>query len=174
MATEIYQTKWEATNGSKASDLWCALISKSGEEGCLRILERCREEIRLGHLWPPTAVEAEMMLNTRSRSESQQAFLRWELGEPRGRAEKWVSQKYSWHLRRVAAGKEFFEYEKNLKLADELERHGKLRLAEEELAMLPAHSSVSISDKAREEYARSGKTHAFTDRINALRGMKRG
>lgn len=162
-----------STNGSRANALWYALISKSGEQGCLRILERCRDQIRHGREWPPTAVEAEIMLNTRSQSEAQQAFLRWELGEPQGRAEHWVNQKYSWNLKRVASGKEFFEYEKHLKLADELERHGKLQLAEEELAMLPTHSSVSISDKAREDYARSGRSHAFTERINALRGIKR-
>jgi len=170
---EIYQSKWVATNGSRASELWYALISKSGERGCLRILERCRDDIRHGREWPPTVVEAELMLNTRSKSEAQQAFMRWEVGEPQGRAEKWVNQKYSWNLKRAAAGKEFFEYEKHLRLADELERHGKLQLAEEELAMLPVNSTVHITDIEREEYARSGKTHAFTDRINALRRMKR-
>ncbi|HDM8198694.1 TPA: hypothetical protein P0E36_004878 [Vibrio harveyi] len=63
-----------------------------------------------------------------------------------------------------------------LRQADDLERAGSLRPRDEQIKQLTRHSSVSMTDKAREDFATSGKKHRFSDRIAALvkQGKPRG
>lgn len=137
------------------------------------MIDLCLDELREGREWPPTVAKAQIMLSTRSRTEIQQAFRRWESGTPQGRPERWVFQRFSWNLKRVDAGKELGEFAKQLKRADELERANQLQLDEETLAMLPVHSSVSMTDRLREDFSRSGKAHAFSDRIKRMMKEKK-
>ena len=168
----IYENRWGATNGVSPNAHWKSFISRIGWESCKRIINRCREQLRDGNRFPPTLGEVEAMLFTRSRYEYEQAFARFQSKKPEGNAERWVYEKCGWNLKRVAAGRELQEFTRYLKQADNLELRGELVLPGEELLRLPKHSSVSVTDKVREEYAQSGRKHRLSERIKQIRSMR--
>ena len=132
----------------------------------------CRERLSDGDKFPPALGEFAALVDIRTKKELERAFIRFEANQPEGRAEKHVISSTGWNLKRAAANKQFGEFAKYLRVADELELKGELRDEGEVLKALPVHSSVSLTDREREEVSRSGKKHRFSDRIAALVNQK--
>ncbi|MEZ9372137.1 hypothetical protein AB4235_05585 [Vibrio cyclitrophicus] len=133
-----------------------------------RVFSICHERLSRENPYPPELGELSALLVSRTKAEIEAAFLRWSIKQPEGKAEKWVFEKCTWNLKRVRAGQELIEFTKHLKQADELEAANRLVLPEDDLLALPVNSAVSLTDKKREEFTRSGKKSRFSDRINKL------
>ncbi|ELA9557232.1 hypothetical protein QTG58_001906 [Vibrio parahaemolyticus] len=152
---------------------WGNFLSTLNDLQLNRILAICFDRLSNGNRFPPSLGELMTQINQRTEAEYREAYDRFLNRAPMGRAEKWVAQNCDWDLKRARAGGELELFIKYLRDADAKERAGRLRLAEDELKALPVHSRVSVSDKVREEYRRSGEQHEFSDRIDQLRAMKR-
>lgn len=166
--TEIYGDLWKIKQGDEPSPRWIALIGTLDATRMDRVFSICHERLSRENPYPPELGELSALLVNRTKAEIEAAFLRWSIKQPQGRAEKWVYGKHTWNLKRVRSGQELVEFTKHLKQADELEDAGKLVLPEEDLLALPEHSAVSLTDRKREEFARSGKRNPFSDRISKL------
>ncbi|KFA99448.1 hypothetical protein [Vibrio sp. ER1A] len=155
-------------NGRDPSREWDNFIAPLSLTDLERLFLICRERLAQEVKFPPSLGEFIALVNSRTKSEYQRAYARYLARTPEGRAETWVMANCSFNLRRTPANKVQEEYCKYLQQADELERNNQLELPGEELIALPVHSAVSITDQKREEFARSGKKHRFSDRIANL------
>ena len=170
---QIYGRMWVTMNGEQPSNEWIEFIGALDIKNLERAFLICRERLAKEIKFPPSLGEFTVLINVRTLSEIDQAFARWIAKKPQGAAEQWVFDKCTWNLKRVRSGYELVEFTKYIKQADELERNGDLGSQEDELLALPIHSSVSLTDRKREEFAKSGKRHAFSERIEKLRKAKK-
>ncbi|MGB2147536.1 MAG: hypothetical protein ACPHZ7_11300 [Vibrio toranzoniae] len=155
-------------NGNEPSDEWASFITSLDRMGLERAFLICRDRLSREIKFPPSLGEFMVLINARTQPEVEQAFARWTAKAPQGRAEQWVFDRCTWNLKRARSGYELVEFSKYIKQADELERNGNLVLPEDDLLALPVNSAVSLTDKKREEFTRSGKKSRFSDRINKL------
>lgn len=169
----MYGKTWVTMNGAVITKAWGNFLSTLNDLQLNRILAICFDRLSNGNRFPPSLGELMTQINQRTEAEYREAYDRFLNRAPMGRAEKWVAQNCDWDLKRARAGGELELFIKYLRDADAKERAGRLRLAEDELKAIPVHSRVSVSDKVREEYRRSGERHEFSDRIDQLRAMKR-
>ncbi|MEZ9681939.1 hypothetical protein AB4306_18480 [Vibrio splendidus] len=155
-------------NGEQPSTEWANFLISLTAKQTNRMINICRERLSEGDRFPPTLGEFAALVDLRTKKELERAFVRFEANQPEGRAEKHVVASTGWNLKRATASKQFGEFVKYLRVADELELKGELREEGEVLKALPVHSAVSIADQQREEFNRSGKKHKFSDRIAGL------
>lgn len=170
----LYGKLWVSIHGAEPSEEWIRFLNGLGELQINRMFVICHSRLFNGVVFPPVLGEFITAVDQRTKTEVEEAYSRFLSKTPQGRAEKWVISNADWNLRRATAGTELDIYTKYLRQADELEKRGNLILAEEELRALPRHTSIAVTDKAREEYSKSGKTHKLSERIERLKKLSQG
>lgn len=152
MLADLYGKTWEVVHGKSDSDALIKFLNSLDEDDARRVFSHCSEQVTNGNKWAPSLIEMIAYRDSPTESEYFMILSRVQTNKPEGRIEKYLCENIRYNLHRVAMGQELKFLKQQYRLAQELEKSGKLKTSEDELKGLPRHSVKNINDIKREEW----------------------
>lgn len=163
MLTDLYGKTWEVVHGQSDSDLLIRFLNGLDQDDVQRVFAHCREQVSKGNKWAPSLIEMIAYRESPTETEYFMILSRVQANEPKDRVEEYLCEKIRYNLHRQPMGEELKFLKAQYRLAQELEKSGKLRTNREELKALPRITSMGLNDIHREKH--KGELHPRIKKI---------
>lgn len=170
---KIYGQLWVKEHGEEPRSYFNEWSTNINQHSVARILARARQSFDNGCRFPPPMGELVVWAETPTDDEWELMLTRVLSGNAKGEIEIWIHSRCGYNLKRCTEQNQMKNFKSYFRKAMTLKKLGQLNREEEEFRALPTHSSVSVTDAARNDFAASGKKHRLHDRIANLIATKK-